>query len=63
MDIFRSRLEGLVPPNLVESLVEMESEFARNLEAKPDNGEVERLTGQKPVRFREWAEKNKAAWL
>jgi hypothetical protein len=63
MDIFRNRMEGRLPPSVVESMVEMESEFARNLEANPDNGEVERLTGRKPIRFREWAEENKAAWL
>lgn len=43
-------------------MAEMQEEFANNDEARPDNGEVLRLTGQQPIRFRDWAEKNKAAW-
>lgn len=63
MDTLRQNLRAVAPANVVEGLIVMEEEFANNMEAIPDNGEVERLTGQKPVRFREWAEKNKAAWM
>ncbi|KEF56701.1 uncharacterized protein A1O9_06890 [Exophiala aquamarina CBS 119918] len=63
LDVFRARMEALAPSSVVEGLVEMEIEFANNLEARSDNGEVERLSGQKPIRFREWAEKNKASWI
>jgi len=63
IDVFRARMEALAPPSVVESLVGMETEFAKNLEARSDNGEVERLTGKKPIRFKEWAKKNKTSWM
>jgi hypothetical protein len=63
MDTLRENLSAILPSVVVETLIGMEEEFANNVEAIPDNGEVERLTGQKPIRFREWAEKNKAAWI
>jgi hypothetical protein len=43
-------------------MLELQQEMARGVEDVPDNGEVERLIGRPPVTFRDWAEKNKAAW-
>lgn len=63
MDKLRESLSAALPSTVAETLVEMEEEFSKNLEAIPDNGEVEKLTGHKPILFREWAEKNKAAWV
>ena len=51
-----------LPPVWTQILLEMEKEFADNEEARPENGEVLRLTGSSPLGFREWAEKNKAMW-
>lgn len=63
VDVFRDRMEALAPPSVVGGLVVMETEFANNLEARSDNGEVERLAGQRSLRLREWAEKDKASWI
>lgn len=62
MDTFRKNIETMYP-DYAQTLVEMETEFAANQEAIPYNGEFERLTGRKPITFREWAEKNKKAWV
>lgn len=63
MDTLRQHLSAVAPEIVVEGLIVMEEEFAKNLEAIADNGEVERLTGHKPIRFRDWAKKNKAFWM
>jgi hypothetical protein len=60
---FKAGLETLgLAGDRVQIMLDIQDEVARGMENKPDNGEVLRLTGRKPVSFREWAEKHKAVW-
>ena len=63
MDEYKTALEAYgLTGYRVQIMLELQDEMARGFENRPDNGEVLRLTGKQPIKFRDWAVLNKAAW-